>query len=102
MAGVPGNKNAASGREFREQLRYALINFEKGTVKRGQALRKLAEKLIILGIEGDLGAIKEIADRLDGRTVQAVAGPDGGAIEVNLVDARAKLFAQILSDSTES
>jgi hypothetical protein len=35
-------------------------------------LRAAAEKLIDMAAEGDLGAIKELADRLDGKSTQRV------------------------------
>lgn len=42
-------------------------------------LHAMAEKLYEKAAEGDLGAIKEIGDRLDGKSVatQELTGPDG-------------------------
>ena len=39
---------------------------------RPQSLRRIADKLIDKGEEGDLPSIREIADRLDGRPVQMI------------------------------
>jgi hypothetical protein len=39
---------------------------------RPQSLRRIADKLIDKGEEGDLPSIREIADRLDGRPVQGI------------------------------
>ena len=39
-------------------------------------LKKAAEKAWDKAIEGDLAAFKEIADRLDGKSVQPIAGDD--------------------------
>ena len=40
--------------------------------KKVRALRLLARKLVSRGIEGDVSALKEIGDRLDGKPTQAV------------------------------
>ena len=39
-------------------------------------LRAVAEMLVKKGMEGDIAAIKEIADRLDGKVPQAIVGSD--------------------------
>ncbi len=43
----------------------------------------VAAKLVELAEDGDMSAIKEITDRIDGKAMQAVehSGPLGGAIE---------------------
>jgi hypothetical protein len=54
----------------------------------GQRLRACAEKLLDLAAEGEAWAVKELADRLDGRPAQAltVAGePDAAPIAVKAV-----------------
>ncbi len=43
-----------------------------GKVKKVRALRLLARKLVDCGLEGDVAALKEIGDRLDGRAMQGV------------------------------
>lgn len=47
-----------------------------------QKLRKIAESLYARAEEGDIQAIKEIGDRLDGKAGQQVAltGEDGGPV----------------------
>ncbi len=39
-------------------------------------LRAIADKLVELAISGELQAIKEIADRIDGKPAQAIIGGD--------------------------
>jgi hypothetical protein len=58
---------SASNREkpFNDALRIALL----GDPLR---LRRIAEKLAILAEEGDLAAIRELADRLDGKPAQVI------------------------------
>lgn len=75
MAAPKGNNNAAKGKEWRDALVYSLENFSGS--KKGQALRDIAKALIGKALEGDITAIKEIGDRLDGKPVQAIAGADG-------------------------
>jgi hypothetical protein len=47
-------------------------------------LRAVADKLVELAIDGDMQAIKEIADRLDGKPAQAIVG-DSSEDPINLV-----------------
>ncbi len=49
-----------------------------------KGLRQIARKLIGNATEGKLDSIKEIADRLDGKPMQAteITGKDGGAIAI--------------------
>jgi hypothetical protein len=51
-----------------------------------EKLRKIADKLIEMAAEGDLQAIKELGDRIDGKASQSVAvtGSDGGPISVSV------------------
>ena len=50
---------------FNDALRIALR-------ARPQSLRRIADRLIDKGEEGDLPSIREIADRLDGKPVQGI------------------------------
>ena len=78
--------------KFRDALRRALISYEnpngkKGIqVHKGDALRHIATSLIHLAINGAerdrMPAIKELIDRLDGKAVQAISGPEGEPITV--------------------
>lgn len=48
----------------------------------GKKLRAIAEKVYEMAEAGDMQAIKEIADRCDGKAAQSVevAGPEGGPV----------------------
>jgi hypothetical protein len=46
-------------------------------------LRKIADALLREAESGNIVAIKEIADRLDGRVAQQITGADEGPIEVS-------------------
>lgn len=52
-------------------------------VQQGQALRKIARKVVEGALEGDKDAWKEIGDRLDGKPTQAITGPDDGPLQVD-------------------
>lgn len=41
-----------------------------------QRLEALADKLVEKGLYGDIPALKEIGDRLDGKAVQPISGDD--------------------------
>lgn len=43
-----------------------------GTIKKTKALHLLARRLVDKGLTGDVLAIKEIADRLEGKAVQGI------------------------------
>ena len=54
-------------REFAQNLRIAVTEAHE---KRGTKLRALAAKLVEEGLAGNVYALKEIADRLDGKAIQ--------------------------------
>jgi len=77
-----GNKLAVGGRKekpWRDALMVALKDEQHG----GLALRMIADRCVAQAVIGDKDARKEIADRLDGKAVQAteISGQDGGPIE---------------------
>lgn len=77
--GAPkGNKNASKAKDWEHTLRRVLTSFEltneKGeiTLKRGEALRKIAEQCVLQALAGDKDARQEIANRLDGKPTEHV------------------------------
>lgn len=68
---------------FREALRMEISDAKKNP----KILRKIAKSLLSLAAEGDVSAIKEVADRLDGKCAQSVqvGGEDGGPLVVEIV-----------------
>lgn len=69
--GQPGNKNASKNKVWIEALNRAIAQDD------GVRLRAAAEKLLDLATEGNVPALKELGDRLDGKAVQ----------QLNLADA---------------
>jgi hypothetical protein len=77
-----GNQNAAKGKIWHHAIMRALRKRSKSD--QIEALDELAEKLLELVEAGDLGALKEFGDRLDGKPAQAITGDGGGALVVRL------------------
>lgn len=66
MAGRPPKEKS-----FANALRIAI---SEGTESGGTRLREVADALVLKALTGDVAAIKEVADRLDGKVPQAVVG----------------------------
>jgi hypothetical protein len=84
-----GNKLAAGKkpREFADMLRLAI---KEAQAEGGNKLRAVADALVTKAISGDVAAIKEVADRLDGKVPQAHIGgeEDDPAIKVGIIERR--------------
>ena len=74
MAGVAGRSGTNKGKEkpFRDALRMELAAAGEDQ----KALRVIAAKMIAIAQAGDMQAIKEIGDRIDGKVPQALVGDD--------------------------
>lgn len=75
MAGAPlGNQNAAKAKVWNAAIKRAL---ERRTLSRKDGIQEidaLADKLLDLVANGDLPALKEFGDRMDGKPAQAITG----------------------------
>src|SRR5438046_7185753 len=71
--GAPrGNNNAGKAKDWENAIRRALARAEaEGS---GKCLNRLADQLLTKAAEGDMAALKEIGDRLDGKPAQVIAG----------------------------
>ena len=73
--GAPiGNQNAKRQRIWHAAIMRALEARDKSRVDGKRELDELAAKLIDLVATGDLAALKEFGDRLDGKPAQVVIG----------------------------
>lgn len=81
--GAPlGNQNAKKeNRRWAEAINRAIAQDD------GKRLREAAEKLLTLAAAGDISALKELGDRLDGKSVQAITGAEGESVFGPLVAA---------------
>lgn len=64
-AGRPlGSKSATGGKPWTEAIRKAVMT--------GKNLEKLAQSLVIAAQGGDIAAMREMGDRLEGKAVQTI------------------------------
>lgn len=75
--GQPGNQNAAKGKRWSMAIDRALAKRSK--VDATESLDALAEELLKRCDAGDMGALRELGDRLEGKPGQAltIGNPDG-------------------------
>ena len=82
-AGAPeGNQNSVkTNRYFGETIKRMIRQSD------GEVLRTIAQALIDKASEGDLGAIKEFADRVDGKAVQEnkMIGDDNSPMVLKII-----------------
>lgn len=78
--GQLGNKNATKNRPWADALNRILETHKPADQR--EKLNALACSVIAKAMEGDIPAIKEIADRLDGKAVQQteITGADGESL----------------------
>ena len=94
---MAGNANSGPKREkpFRDALMLAIKEAE-AQPNHHRALRRVAERLLDEAAAGNVQAMKEIADRLDGKVPQGVIGGEDGdpsikvdaAVTMTIVDPR--------------
>lgn len=82
--------NPSKGSRPDKLMRDALIlelseKINEGRDKGSKKLRLVARALIDKGLTGDVQAIKEINDRVDGKAPQALTDPDGGPLSVKII-----------------
>jgi hypothetical protein len=75
-----GNQHAVKAKRWSLAIDNALAKRSKADGI--QALDALAEKLLLLCDEGDISALRELGDRLEGKPAQAITGADGGPIVI--------------------
>ncbi len=87
MAAPLGNQNAAKGRLWAAAINRAIASRSK---REGvEILESLADKLIDAALDGDLPALKEIGDRLDGKPSQQIVGAgDIGEHLISIIERR--------------
>lgn len=80
--GAPiGNTNSnRNNRMWADTIRRVIVQGD------GEALRRVAEALVLKAQEGDISAIKELGDRLDGKSVATteLTGIDGAELPLSI------------------
>jgi hypothetical protein len=80
MAAPAGNQYAAKDKVWGRAIRRALERRSRSDQL--EALDALAEKLLQQCDQGDLTALKELGDRLDGKPKQTVGGDDEAPLQM--------------------
>jgi hypothetical protein len=77
LGGAPkGNQNAVKGKMWSDALRKEIVQ--------GEHLSKLVQALILKAIEGDMAALREIGDRLEGKPTQSIEQTTDMVTDVNI------------------
>jgi hypothetical protein len=87
MGAPVGNQNAARAKVWHAAIMRALE--KRGGGDRIKALDELAGKLLDLVATGDLAALKEFGDRMDGKPAQALihqGDEEGGPVRVEKIE----------------
>ena len=82
--GAPlGNQNAKKGKAWADAIKRAIREKYDGEDWESK-LAALAKNLVDAAAKGDLGALKEVGDRIDGKPKQQIeaSGADGGPIVI--------------------
>lgn len=78
MAGAPerNNNSSKSNRLWANTIKRAITQGDP------EKLRRIADKLLNMAEKGDLGAIRELGDRIDGKPSQTIAGDEENPLKV--------------------
>ncbi len=83
MAAPKGNQFAAKAKQWSAAIERALEKRGEGKGKsRAEVLAEMADKLLTECEEGNLMALKELGDRLDGKPAQAIIGEEDNPLKV--------------------
>ena len=82
QSGNPKGRSKSS-KLFKDALNLALSS---GTGNRDEGLRIIVRALIANSLDGDIRAIREVADRLDGKVPRAIAGGNDKPVRVIVSD----------------
>jgi hypothetical protein len=74
MAAPIGNHNAKRAKRWQKAIERALSRASNSDIDAG--LDKAADMLVSAAYTGDQWALKELGDRMDGKSVQPIAGDD--------------------------
>lgn len=81
---MPRTKGAKADKLWTDALRMAVHREEIDEGKKRKRLSIIADKLCRAAMDGDVSAIKEIGDRLDGKPRQQIEHEGEGVFQLNL------------------
>lgn len=85
MGAPVGNQNGAKAKVWTAAIERALA--KRSALERKEAIEEIANALIDKCLDGDMTAIREFGDRMEGRPTQTVAGdPENPLTIINKVE----------------
>ena len=79
MGAPVGNQNARKAKRWQDALVKALARYETTEVQQGQALERIAMRVVEEALGGSKDAWQEIGNRLDGKPAQVIIGDEDEA-----------------------
>ena len=108
--GAPlGNRNSGRGTMFRDQITKIITQENETLPEKKRRLHRSAQTLLTQAAKGTEWALKELANRLDGKAIQGVelSDPNGRSLNFfdpanlrNLSEAEAKQLKDLLQKAT--
>ena len=74
-----GISNYSRGKPWKDAIKRAVL------ARDGNALRSLSEALIDKALTGDVSALRELGDRLDGKAVQEIEASEDKQLTIKIV-----------------
>ena len=74
MGAPVGNQNASNVKVWSDAIKRAMARAEHDPYVGHRTLNALADRLLEKAAEGDMAALKELGDRLEGKPTQLIAG----------------------------
>jgi len=94
MAAPRGNKNATKNKPWSDSIRKRITQRKE--------LDKLADKVIDMALEGDLSAMKEIGDRLEGKSTDHKQVSGSVSHDHSGLPSASEILAEFAGDTSES
>lgn len=79
------SKGSKPDKILRDALLLELKREDLEDGKKVKKVQRIVAKLVACAIDGKIDAIREIFDRVEGKAVQAIAGPDGAPIATFII-----------------
>ena len=84
MGAPVGNQNASNVKVWSDAIRRAMARAEHDPVVGHRTLNALADRLLEKAAEGDMAALKELGDRLEGKPAQTIDAKVEGGLTVTI------------------